>query len=79
MIRDTRALFISSTLLVPVHLDFIQLSRNVCILLFSKVARGGCMATPELILQLRGGENRSFYAPADRREIAIGFRTCALD
>jgi hypothetical protein len=37
------------------------------------------MATPELILQLRGGEHRSFYAPADRREIAIGFRTCALD
>ena len=41
-----------------------------------KVARGGCFATPDLVLR---GEYRSFYSPTDRREVAIGFRTCALD
>ena len=44
-----------------------------------KVARGGCFATPELLLNTRGGEYRSFYHPAERREIAVGFRTCALN
>jgi len=43
-----------------------------------KVARGGCFATPELLLKLRGGEYRSFYHPTDRPELAVGFRTCAL-
>jgi iron(II)-dependent oxidoreductase len=42
----------------------------------SKVARGGCFATPDTVL--RGGEYRSFYHPTERPEVAIGFRTCAL-
>ena len=44
----------------------------------NKVARGGCFATPDLLLNLRGGEYRSFYHPTDRPELAVGFRTCAL-
>jgi len=44
-----------------------------------KVARGGCFATPSLLLELRGGEYRSFYGASSRRELAVGFRTCALD
>lgn len=40
-----------------------------------KVARGGCFATPDLLLR---GEYRSFYHATDRPELAIGFRTCAL-
>ena len=43
-----------------------------------KVARGGCFATPDLLLNLRGGEYRSFYPPTERPELAVGFRTCAL-
>jgi iron(II)-dependent oxidoreductase len=43
---------------------------------FTKVARGGCFATPDFVLR---GEYRSFYDPAARRELAVGFRTCALD
>jgi len=43
-----------------------------------KVARGGCFCTPDLILNMRGGEYRSFYHPTDRPELAIGFRTCAI-
>lgn len=42
----------------------------------SKVARGGCFATPDTVL--RGGEYRSFYHPSGRPEVAIGFRTCAI-
>jgi iron(II)-dependent oxidoreductase len=40
-----------------------------------KVARGGCFATPDVVL--RGGEYRSFYHPSERTEVAVGFRTCA--
>jgi hypothetical protein len=43
----------------------------------SQVARGGCFATPSLLVELRGGENRSFYSACNRRELAVGFRTCA--
>ena len=43
-----------------------------------KIARGGCFCTPDLLLNLRGGEYRSFYHPTDRPELAVGFRTCAL-
>ena len=43
----------------------------------SKIARGGCFATPDLVL-LNGGGYRSFYDPAERPELAVGFRTCAL-
>lgn len=42
----------------------------------SKVARGGCFATSDVILR---GDYRSFYHPSGRRELAVGFRTCALD
>ena len=42
----------------------------------SKIARGGCFATPDLVLR---GEYRSFYHASDRRELAVGFRTVALD
>uniref|UniRef100_A0A6T9E696 Sulfatase-modifying factor enzyme-like domain-containing protein n=1 Tax=Haptolina ericina TaxID=156174 RepID=A0A6T9E696_9EUKA len=41
----------------------------------NKVARGGCFATPDLVVR---GDYRSFYHPSSRRELAIGFRTCAL-
>ena len=41
----------------------------------NKVARGGCFATPDLVLR---GEYRSFYHPTDRPELAVGIRTCAL-
>ena len=41
----------------------------------SKVARGGCFATPDLVVR---GDYRSFYHPSDRRELCVGFRTCAL-
>tara|TARA_B100000524_G_C23651745_1_gene370415 strand:+ start:1066 stop:1416 length:351 start_codon:yes stop_codon:yes gene_type:complete len=41
----------------------------------NKVARGGCFATPDLVLR---GTYRSFYHPTDRLELAVGFRTCAL-
>jgi iron(II)-dependent oxidoreductase len=44
----------------------------------NKVARGGCFATPDLLIDTRGGEYRSFYHPTNRPELAIGFRTCAL-
>ena len=44
----------------------------------NKVARGGCFATPDLLLNTRGGEYRSFYSPSERRELCVGFRTCAL-
>ncbi|KAL1525107.1 hypothetical protein AB1Y20_019979 [Prymnesium parvum] len=40
---------------------------------FTKVARGGCFATPDLILR---GDYRSFYHPNERPELAVGFRTC---
>ena len=40
-----------------------------------KVARGGCFATPDLILR---GEYRSFYHPTMRPELPVGFRTCAV-
>ena len=43
-----------------------------------KIARGGCFATPDLLMNLRGGEYRSFYHPTDRPELPVGFRTCAL-
>ena len=42
---------------------------------FSKIARGGCFATPDLVAR---GEYRSFYDPTERKELAVGFRTCAL-
>ena len=41
----------------------------------SKVARGGSFAAPDLVLR---GDYRSFYHPTDRKELAIGFRTCAM-
>ncbi len=41
----------------------------------SRIARGGCFATPDLVVR---GEYRSFYHPTDRKELAVGFRTCAL-
>ena len=34
----------------------------------SKIARGGCFATPDLVLR---GEYRSFYHASDRRELAV--------
>lgn len=41
----------------------------------NKVARGGCYATPDLVVR---GTYRSFYHPTDRKELAVGFRTCQL-
>ena len=31
------------------------------------------------LVRVLSGEYRSFYDPAARRELAVGFRTCALD
>ena len=41
----------------------------------NKVARGACFATADLVVR---GDYRSFYHPSDRRELCVGFRTCAL-
>ena len=41
----------------------------------NKVARGGCFATSDLVVR---GDYRSFYHPSDRKELCVGFRTCAL-
>ena len=41
----------------------------------NKVARGACFATADLVVR---GDYRSFYHPTDRRELCVGFRTCAL-
>jgi formylglycine-generating enzyme required for sulfatase activity len=41
----------------------------------NKVARGGCFATSDLVVR---GDYRSFYHPCDRKELCVGFRTCAL-
>lgn len=41
----------------------------------NKVARGGCFATPDLVVR---GDYRSFYHPTERPEVCVGFRTCAL-
>ncbi len=43
----------------------------------TKVARGGCYATCDLVL-LGGGSYRSFYHVSKRPELCVGFRTCAL-
>lgn len=43
---------------------------------FTKVARGGCFATHDVIVR---GDYRSFYHPDARKELPIGFRTCALE
>ena len=42
----------------------------------NKVARGGCFATSDLVVR---ADYRSFYHPCDRKELCVGFRTCALN
>ena len=42
----------------------------------NKVARGGCFATSDLVVRC---DYRSFYHPSDRKELCVGFRTCALN
>lgn len=42
---------------------------------FQKVARGGSWATSSLVAR---NEYRNFLDPAERQEVCVGFRTCAM-